>query len=118
VLHRAVVSSSRARFSIPTFYCPSPDAVITPAAALTDAEHPAVYKSFKYEEYYEEFWNKELRGATCLQSFSRNYEKQPAEKTDNFPREVNEYQLEHTQLIMDKLGEYAVGGPHVHETLP
>jgi isopenicillin N synthase-like dioxygenase len=40
VLHRAVVSSSKARISIPTFYCPSPDAVIAPAPASIDDEHP------------------------------------------------------------------------------
>ncbi|KAK2981958.1 hypothetical protein RJ640_019178, partial [Escallonia rubra] len=34
VLHRAVVNSDKERISIPTFYCPSPDAVIGPASGL------------------------------------------------------------------------------------
>jgi isopenicillin N synthase-like dioxygenase len=51
VLHRVVVNSSRAHISISTFYRPSLDAVIAPAMPLTDVEHPAAFRSFKYEEY-------------------------------------------------------------------
>jgi len=94
VLHRAVVSSSRARISIPTFYCPSPDAVIDPATPLTDAEHPAAFRSFTYEEYYQEFWNRQLQGNTCLQSFSGHDEEQRPWKRDHCPREANDDQVE------------------------
>lgn len=76
VLHRAVVSSSKARISIPTFYCPSPDAVIAPAPASIDDEHPALFRSFSYHEYYEKFWDRELQGNTCLQSFSLAHQQQ------------------------------------------
>eukprot|EP00253_Pinus_taeda_P031080 PITA_31080 len=76
VLHRAVVSSSKARISIPTFYCPSPDAIIAPAPASIDNGHPALFRSFTYHEYYQKFWDRELQGNTCLQSFSLAHQQQ------------------------------------------
>ncbi|KAL5572230.1 hypothetical protein UlMin_021827 [Ulmus minor] len=69
VLHRAVVNSSKERISIPTFYCPSYDAVIEPAQQLIDQDNLAHYKSFTYNEYYEKFWDKGLRTHTCLDNF-------------------------------------------------
>ncbi|XP_058221886.1 protein DMR6-LIKE OXYGENASE 2-like [Rhododendron vialii] len=71
VLHRAVVNSDRERISIPTFYCPSPDAVIGPAPELVDDEdrRPAVYKKFTYQEYYDKFWNRGLATECCLDMF-------------------------------------------------
>ncbi|XP_065858420.1 protein DMR6-LIKE OXYGENASE 2-like [Euphorbia lathyris] len=68
-LHRAVVNSQEGRISIPTFYCPSSDAVIRPAPALIDDHHPAVYRDFTYVEYYQKFWNKELAKGCCLDLF-------------------------------------------------
>ena len=70
VLHRAVVNCSKDRISIPTFYCPSPDAVIGPAPELVnDDHHPAVYKNFTYEDYYNRFWNRGLATECCLDTF-------------------------------------------------
>ncbi|KAI8546100.1 hypothetical protein RHMOL_Rhmol07G0090000 [Rhododendron molle] len=71
VLHRAVVNSDRERISIPTFYCPSPDAVIGPAPELVDDEdrRPAVYKKFTYQEYYDKFWNRGDVTECCLDMF-------------------------------------------------
>lgn len=69
VLHRAVVNCNTERISIPTFYCPSPEGLIRPAQGLIDHEHPAVYKSFTYEEYYHKFWNRGLRTECCLDMF-------------------------------------------------
>ncbi|XP_058223168.1 protein DMR6-LIKE OXYGENASE 2-like [Rhododendron vialii] len=71
VLHRAVVNSDRERISIPTFYCPSPDAVIGPAPELVDDKNrrPAVYKKFTYQEYYDKFWNRGLATECCLDMF-------------------------------------------------
>ncbi|KAL3742807.1 hypothetical protein ACJRO7_018161 [Eucalyptus globulus] len=69
ILHRAVVNSDRERISIPTFYCPSPEALIGPAQGLIDHEHPAVYRSFTYKEYYHTFWNKGLTTECCLDMF-------------------------------------------------
>ncbi|GLU17626.1 hypothetical protein SLE2022_339860 [Rubroshorea leprosula] len=69
VLHRAVVNSDKERISIPTFYCPSPDAMIGPAEELIDDQHPAVYQSFTYAEYYEKFWNRGLATECCLDMF-------------------------------------------------
>ncbi|KAH7510666.1 hypothetical protein FEM48_ZijujUnG0101900 [Ziziphus jujuba var. spinosa] len=69
VLHRAIVNSDKERISIPTFYCPSYDAIIGLAQNLIDDDHPAHYKSFTYREYYEKFWNRGLRTQTCLDMF-------------------------------------------------
>lgn len=69
VLHRAVVNFSKERISIPTFYCPSPDAVIGPAKELVNDDHPAVYRDFTYGEYYEKFWNRGLASECCLDMF-------------------------------------------------
>lgn len=69
VLHRAVVNCDKERLSIPTFYCPSPEALIGPAKELVDEQNPAVYKDFTYAEYYEKFWNKGLASACCLDMF-------------------------------------------------
>ncbi|KAF7848098.1 hypothetical protein BT93_L2297 [Corymbia citriodora subsp. variegata] len=69
IIHRAVVNCDRERISIPTFYCPSPEALIGPAMGLIDHEHPVVYRSFTYEEYYQKFWNRGLRTECCLDIF-------------------------------------------------
>ncbi|CAN6718383.1 unnamed protein product [Malus baccata var. baccata] len=66
VLHRAVVNCNSERISIPTFYCPSLDAVIGPAKELINYDHPAMYRNFTYAEYYEKFWNKGLATECCL----------------------------------------------------
>ncbi|OAY72243.1 Naringenin,2-oxoglutarate 3-dioxygenase [Ananas comosus] len=57
VLHRVIVNNKSERISVPTFYCPSPDAVIEPAEALVDDDHPLGYRSFTYGEYYEKISN-------------------------------------------------------------
>ncbi|CAK7323831.1 unnamed protein product [Dovyalis caffra] len=41
VLHRAVVNCDKERISIPTFYCPSPDAIIGPPKELINDDYPA-----------------------------------------------------------------------------
>ncbi|XP_059634465.1 protein DMR6-LIKE OXYGENASE 2-like [Cornus florida] len=69
VLHRAVVNCNKERISIPTFYCPSPDAVMQPAPELIDDDNPGVYRSFTYSEYYQKFWNRGLETETCLDMF-------------------------------------------------
>ncbi|KAF5729800.1 hyoscyamine 6-dioxygenase-like [Tripterygium wilfordii] len=69
VLHRAVVNSGKDRVSIPTFYCPSFDAVIGPAKELIDDDHPAVYKDFTYAEYFKKFWNRDIATESCLDLF-------------------------------------------------
>ncbi|XP_022159616.1 protein DMR6-LIKE OXYGENASE 2-like [Momordica charantia] len=69
VLHRAVVNSTKERISIPTFYCPSPEAVIGPIKELLNNEHEAVYRNFSYSEYYQTFWNEGLATERCLDMF-------------------------------------------------
>ncbi|KAI4346259.1 hypothetical protein L6164_013326 [Bauhinia variegata] len=54
VLHRAMVNCEKEKMSIPTFYGPSPDAMIGPAAQLVDND-PLLYSSFTYSEYYQKF---------------------------------------------------------------
>ncbi|PON37751.1 Oxoglutarate/iron-dependent dioxygenase [Parasponia andersonii] len=69
VLHRAVVNCTKERISVPTFYCPSPDAVVEPAKELVNDQNPAVFKSFTYAEYYEKFWDRGLATECCLDMF-------------------------------------------------
>ncbi|KAI5422181.1 variant 4, Protein DMR6-LIKE OXYGENASE 2 [Lathyrus oleraceus] len=69
VLHRALVNSEKERMSIPTFYCPSPDAIMKPAPQLIDNDHPAQYKEFEYNEYFKKFWNRGLSKETCVDMF-------------------------------------------------
>ncbi|PSR91394.1 Protein DMR6-LIKE OXYGENASE 2 like [Actinidia chinensis var. chinensis] len=85
VLHRAVVNSSTERISIPTFYCPSPDAVIGPAKELIDEDHPAVYKNFSYQEYYHKFWNRGLATESCLDLFKAASSTQNCESGVHYP---------------------------------
>lgn len=69
VLHRAIVNNSTDRISVPTFYCPSADAVIEAPDSLVDREHPAIYRSYTFSEYYEKFWNRGLNSESCLDMF-------------------------------------------------
>ncbi|KAK9059379.1 hypothetical protein SSX86_021999 [Deinandra increscens subsp. villosa] len=69
VLHRAVVNCDRERISIPTFYCPSRDAVVGPAPELVTDDEPAVYREFTYGEYYDKFWKRGLAKESCMDMF-------------------------------------------------
>ncbi|KAK8688293.1 hypothetical protein V6N13_087065 [Hibiscus sabdariffa] len=70
VLHRAVVNCKEERISIPTFYCPSPGAVMQPAPQLIDpVRRPPLYRNFTYSEYYDKFWKRGLNAETCLDMF-------------------------------------------------
>ena len=72
VLHRAVVNSDKERISIPTFYCPSFDAVVGPQHELLineEEDSPAIYRSFTYAEYYEKFWDRALATESCIDTF-------------------------------------------------
>ncbi|PWA75999.1 2-oxoglutarate (2OG) and Fe(II)-dependent oxygenase superfamily protein [Artemisia annua] len=69
ILHRAVVNCDKERISIPTFYCPSRDAVISPAPEFVTEDQPAVYRPFTYGEYYDKFWNRGLATENCLDMF-------------------------------------------------
>ncbi|XP_061340929.1 protein DMR6-LIKE OXYGENASE 2-like [Gastrolobium bilobum] len=69
VLHRALVNCEEERMSIPTFYCPSQDAVIGPAPQLIGHDHPPQYTNFTYGEYYDKFWKRGLSKETCVDMF-------------------------------------------------
>lgn len=77
-IHRAIVNLSESRISIPTFYCPSPDAVIEPANSLINSENPVRYRKFTYQEYYHKFWSESLDSKTCLDYFTVNDTSRPA----------------------------------------
>ena len=73
VLHRAVVNNRMERLSVPTFYCPSPDAIVEPAKELIDEQNPTLYKSFTYADYYHKFWNRGLATESCLDLFKTDH---------------------------------------------
>ncbi|KAI3686020.1 hypothetical protein L1987_79689 [Smallanthus sonchifolius] len=65
--HRVVVNCDKDRISIPTFYSPSPDAVIGPAPQLITDDEPAVYRQYTWAEYDEKVWGNGLE--KCLDMF-------------------------------------------------
>lgn len=69
MLHRAVVNCNSERISIPTFYCPAPDAMIGPAKELINHDHLAMFRNFTYAEYFKNFWNRGLESECCLDLF-------------------------------------------------
>jgi isopenicillin N synthase-like dioxygenase len=74
VEHRAVTNASTARISIPTFYSPSMDSFVAPAASMIDDQHPALYRAYKYEEFTKVFLNQTLQiGKTVLDQFKIEY---------------------------------------------
>ncbi|KAL4191376.1 hypothetical protein AMTRI_Chr07g80240 [Amborella trichopoda] len=52
VLHCAVTNSMAARISIPMFYAPFVDAIIEPAEELVSEETLAIYRSYKFGEFF------------------------------------------------------------------
>ncbi|XP_057836565.2 protein DMR6-LIKE OXYGENASE 1-like [Cryptomeria japonica] len=69
VMHRAITNTSTARISIPTFYGPSLDTFIAPAASIVDKEHPALYRGYKFEEYMRASWSKGVKVRSILDRF-------------------------------------------------
>lgn len=72
VMHRALVNCDKERISIPTFYCPSSDAVIKPALGLVTEDCPAVYRSFTYDEFYNKFWDRGLKSESSALDMFKN----------------------------------------------
>ncbi|PQQ00618.1 protein DMR6-LIKE OXYGENASE 2-like [Prunus yedoensis var. nudiflora] len=52
VHHWAVTNKVEPRLSLAMFYGPSKDTVIGPIEDLIDAEHPPLYRSYKYAEFF------------------------------------------------------------------
>lgn len=73
VEHRAVTNASTARISISTFYNPSQEVFIAPAASLVDEQHPALYRGYQLEEFMRVFWAQELKGKNALHNFKIEY---------------------------------------------
>ncbi|QCD90684.1 Isopenicillin N synthase-like [Vigna unguiculata] len=59
VHHRAVTNKLGPRVSMAMFYGPNSDTVIGPIEELTDEEHPPRYRSYRFSEFLEEFYNQE-----------------------------------------------------------
>lgn len=75
VLHRAVVNSDKERISIPTFCCPSMDAVIESHKSFLNQHHnKQLYRSFTYGDYYKAFWNRGLSQESCLDLFTNPWQ--------------------------------------------
>ncbi|KAJ7564301.1 hypothetical protein O6H91_02G012000 [Diphasiastrum complanatum] len=60
VVHRVAVNSEKRRVSAALFLYPEPESVIEPATELIDADHPAKFKQFSFEEYRISFYDGEL----------------------------------------------------------
>ncbi|GLJ22874.1 hypothetical protein SUGI_0431390 [Cryptomeria japonica] len=69
-IHRAIVNAAEGRISVPTFYCPSPVAMIAPTPSFVTGDNPAQYRKFTYEEFYQKFWTKTLEGNMCLNFYT------------------------------------------------
>jgi isopenicillin N synthase-like dioxygenase len=73
VEHRAITNASTARISIATFYIPSRDTFIAPAASMVDGQHPALYRGYQFEEFMKVFWGQELKSKNVLNHFKIEY---------------------------------------------
>lgn len=73
VEHRAVTNASTARISISTFYGPSKDAFIAPAASMVDGQHPALYRGYQFGDFMRVFWGQELKRKRALDQFKIEY---------------------------------------------
>ncbi|GLJ42599.1 hypothetical protein SUGI_0882980 [Cryptomeria japonica] len=67
--HRAITNKTTARISIPSFYGPSFDTFIAPAASMVDEEHPALYRGYKFEEYMRAFFSQGLKSKSILDHY-------------------------------------------------
>ncbi|XP_016650533.1 PREDICTED: protein DMR6-LIKE OXYGENASE 1-like [Prunus mume] len=70
VHHRAVTNKVEPRLSIAMFYGPSKDTVIGPIEDLIDEEHPPLYWSYKYANFFfEEFYKQEGKRRLVKEAF-------------------------------------------------
>ncbi|KAK4431251.1 protein DOWNY MILDEW RESISTANCE 6 [Sesamum alatum] len=67
--HRAVVNTHHARISVASFLCPSNTAVIKAPKELIGDESQGIYRDYKYAEYYDKFWSRNLDQGHCLELF-------------------------------------------------
>ncbi|TQD92578.1 hypothetical protein C1H46_021830 [Malus baccata] len=59
IAHRALTNKIQPRLSLAMFYGPNRDTVIGPIKDLIDEQHPTLYRSYKYAEFFEEFYRQE-----------------------------------------------------------
>ncbi|CAK7357483.1 unnamed protein product [Dovyalis caffra] len=69
LLHKVLVNSEKERFSIASYCYPSNDTQMGPPKELIDNDHPAIYKDFTYEEFYNVMWERRQADAARLDSF-------------------------------------------------
>ncbi|OVA04190.1 Oxoglutarate/iron-dependent dioxygenase [Macleaya cordata] len=72
VHHRAVTNKEMPRISIATFCRPSKDAIIGPIEEMVSEEHPPIYRSYPYEEFFKEFCRQEGVRRRVKQVFQLN----------------------------------------------
>jgi hypothetical protein len=94
VEHRAVTNASTARISISTFYGPSKDAFIAPAASMVDGQHPALYWGYQFGDFMRVFWGQELKRKRVLDHFKIEYPE------DNREWILFEFHLEEPSLTL------------------
>ncbi|ONI30329.1 hypothetical protein PRUPE_1G244600 [Prunus persica] len=68
-IHRAVTNIVEARLSLAMFYGPNKNTVIGPIEDLIDEEHPPLYRSYKYAEFFEEFFKQEGKRRLVKEAF-------------------------------------------------
>lgn len=64
--HRATVNSVKERISIATFYSPSLDGEMGPAASLVTPERPAAFKRIGVADFFRGFFSRALVGKSYL----------------------------------------------------
>ncbi|GMH19420.1 hypothetical protein Nepgr_021261 [Nepenthes gracilis] len=64
--HRVIVNSEKERLSLATFYSPNSDGEMGPAPSLISPQNPALFKTVAVNEYYKDYFSRELDGKSHL----------------------------------------------------
>lgn len=67
--HSVVTNKVEPRLSLTMFYGPNKDTVIGPIEDLIDEEHPPLYRSYKYAEFFEELYKQEGKRRLVKEAF-------------------------------------------------
>lgn len=69
VEHRAVVNRRKPRLTVAIFCNPADDTLVSPAPALLDELHPALYRSMTFRDFLARFFRNGLDGKAYVESF-------------------------------------------------
>ena len=73
VLHRAILSSEKERFSIASLHSLSLAKKVRPSEKLVDKEHPVSYEEFSLKDYLEYFANNDIiKGERFVDTLKKN----------------------------------------------